>query len=42
MPLLQYVFSESIFLVLDQDLSLETCLVDFHSVDMFQGSIIII
>ena len=41
-PLLRYVFSESIVLLLDQILSLEICLVNFHSVDMFQGSIVII
>ena len=35
---LRYVFSEFIFPLLDQVLSLETCLVSFDSVDMFQGS----
>ena len=37
-----YVYPESIFLLLDQFLSLETCLGSFYSVDMFRGSTIII
>ena len=33
-----YVFSESTFPILNQILSLETCLGSFHSIDVFQGS----
>ncbi len=36
-----YVFSESVFLLLDQILSLEICLGSSCSVDMFQGSTIV-
>lgn len=36
---MQYVFSESIFPLLDQILSLETSLESVYSVDMFQGSV---
>ena len=36
---LEYVFSEFIFPLWDQVLSLETCLGSVYSVDMFQGSI---
>ena len=35
-----YVFSELIFPLWDQILSLETCLGSVYSVDMFRGSII--
>ena len=38
----KYVFSESIFLLLDQVLGLETCPGSLYSVDMFRGSKIII
>ena len=34
----RYVFSESMFPILNQILSLETCLGSFHSIDVFQGS----
>ena len=33
-----YVFLESLFPLLNQILSLETCFGSFHSVDVFQGS----
>ncbi len=38
----EYVVSELIFLLLDQSLRLETCLGISCSVDMFQGSTIIL
>ncbi len=38
----EYVFSESIFLLWDQSLSLETCFGSSCSVDIFQGSTIIL